>query len=294
MEKALDDNRPVPCYQRSDLWDRTTESFMARWVAAQSCAVCPIKQVCGETGKAGNEIGVWGGEFSADGINWNPVRPVRHSNLTKSLETAIGDRKGLAMINAAEKILPGLRSLLTNERGHLIYSTRGQCILRNSRRIDTPDGQQESIRQYIMTTLMCVDMGAGRGSVHLSCSTRDCIAPWHLRWTRGGGMPSTSRSVALALFLFAERPSWSMGSVAQVTGMHRRDLTMLRAVAEVIGDMNPLPDPVLPLMSEAFVEATGRPPLAHEMTAMIRICSTADQMDCQTLKDLIDVGETEF
>jgi hypothetical protein len=294
MEQALDLHRPTPCNGQEKLFDQTTESFMARWIAAQNCNACPIRQVCGETAEAGNEIGVWGGRFSPDGFTWHDVKPVRQSNLTKSLNIAIGNRKGLAMVNAAEKILPGLHDLLTNERGQLAYSTKGQCIIRNSRRITTPDGRRESIRHYIMTTLMCVDMGGGRGSVHVSCSTRDCISPWHLRWTRGGGAPSTARSVALALFLFAERSEWSMESVASVTSLHRRDLALLREVAKALGDINPLPDPVLPLMSAAFVEATGRPPVAHEMTALIRICSSADLLDCQTLKDLIDVGETEF
>lgn len=287
-------DRPTPCAGRSDIYDQATDSFVARWVASQICQECPIRAACAETGIAGNEIGVWGGVFSADGVNWNPVRPIRQSNLLRSLEQAIGKRRGLQMVTAADKVLPGLKNLLVDEKGKLAYSTKGQCILRNARRIVTPDGRRESIRTYIVSTLMCVDMGEGRGSIHLTCSTPRCISPWHLRYTRGGGAPTTARSVALALYIFDQRPEWSIEATSMVTGLHKRDLNMLRAVSSALAAPNPIPDPALALLRDAFFAEFGREPGATEMTALIRICSAADTLDCQTVKDLIEVGEGEF
>lgn len=285
---------PTPCKGEEHVYDLTTESFVARWVAAQKCSECPIKLQCEEAGRAGNEIGVWGGKFSPDGVNWHDVRPVRQSNLLRTLEGAIANRRGVGMISAADKVLPGLKALLTDHNGALVYSTKGQCVLRNSRRITTPDGRRESIRAYIMTTLMCVEMGEGRGSIHVTCSTPGCIAPWHLRYTRGGGAPTTARSVALALFIFAERPGWSTEATSMVTGLHKRDLNMLREVSACLDGLNPVPDPVLGLMRGTFSAQFGREPTTPEMTGLIRICSAADVLDCATVKDLIDVGETEF
>jgi hypothetical protein len=285
---------PTPCKGEEHMYDLATESFVARWVAAQKCGGCPIREQCGEAGAAGREIGVWGGKFSADGTNWHDVRPVRQSNLVRTLEAAIANKRGIGMVSAADKILPGLKALLTDQGGALAYSTKGQCIRRNSRRITTPDGRRESIRAYIMTTLMCVEMGEGRGSIHVTCSTPGCIAPWHLRYTRGGGAPTTARSVALALFIFAERAEWSTEAASMVTGLHKRDLNMLREVSACLHDLNPVPDPVLVLMRDTFAAQFGRDPATPEMTALIRICSAADVLDCATMKDLIDVGETEF
>lgn len=295
INAALDDlDGMTPCWGMERVYDQATESFVARWIASQTCSTCPIKEACLRTGMDGNEIGVWGGLFSADGKEWAPVRPVRQTNLQRSLEAAISGKKGVQMVLAADKVLPGLKELLVSDKGRLVYSVKGQCILRSARRIITPSGARESIRAYIMSTLMCVDMGEGRGSIHVTCSTNDCISPWHLRYTRGGGAPTTARSVALALYIFDERPEWSTEAASAVTGLHKRDLSMLRAVAACVKDLNPIPDPQLGLMREVFQDCFGRPAGATEMTALIRICSAADLLDCQTLKDLIDTGAAEF
>jgi hypothetical protein len=251
-------DRPTPCDGMDAVYDAADSSFVARWVAAQACAACPIREQCLSAGQCMGERSASGAASTApDGVNWHEVRPIKQSNLLRTLEAAIEGKRGISMVSAANKVIPGLKALLTDDKGQLVYSTKGQCIIRNSRRITTPDGRRESIRAYIMTTLMCVEMVEGRGSIHVTCSTPGCIAPWHLRYTRGGGAPTTARSVALALFIFEERPTWSTDATSAVTGLHKRDLNMLRAVAFALHDISPLPDPVLPIMAETLPAGTS-------------------------------------
>jgi hypothetical protein len=127
VDTALDSlDRPTPC---DGMEPCTTGDGVLRRPLGRRTEVrrCPIREQCLSAGAAGREIGVWGGKFSADGVNWHDVRPVRQSNLVRTLEAAIANKRGIGMVSAADKVLPGLKALLTDQRAPWPTRPRGSA-----------------------------------------------------------------------------------------------------------------------------------------------------------------------
>lgn len=297
MEDAFAGSGQVACIGKSGIFDAAHSSIIARWIAARICEECPIQATCSTAAEDGQEYGVWGGRFSADGRSWSDVKALRQNEVMTSLLTAINPKdrqplRGHRMVHVANKVAPGIWDLFTDEQGKLTHRTQDQCIIRQARRVPLPDGTIGSERLYILTTILCLQMDEGRGSIHTTCSTRDCVSPWHLRWRRGP--LSLARSIALGLYATSIR-GWTVERATEITGMQSRDLTLISSLAEMFSAAGAkIPYPALGEITSGFQVITGREPTTAEMSGLIRLCSAADDLDCDTVADLVEAGRSEF
>lgn len=295
MTVALEDaGNKTPCRGKDRLFDAAHGSFVARWAARMICDTCPLSGEFGEclkTGQAGEETGVWGGFYSNDGFRWEQVRPAKQSDVLRALLQAVDGLHGVAMVKAVERIAPGMRELFLDEHGKLRYkATREQCILRTSRRTTLPNGEVGSIREYIMVDLLGVESEGGV-VVHTTCSNAECVAPWHLRYVRAPH--GASRSLALGLYAAIVK-EWKLSQVSEISGITPAELRRYVTIAEAFGVAGKVPGTALQAMTETYTQVAGHAPTNQEMAALIRFCAAADDLDCDTVAELLSVGESEF
>lgn len=295
MTLALEEiGNKAPCRDKGRLFDAAHGSFVARWAARMICDSCPLSGhmgTCHRTGMDGEETGVWGGVYSNDGVTWKSIQPAKQSEVLRALKQAVEGLHGAAMVKAVERIAPGMKELFLDTSGKLRYkATREQCILRESRRVTLPNGQTGSIREYIMVDLLGVERDSAV-VVHATCSTAECIAPWHLRYVRTA--PGASRSLALGLFA-AIVQEWKLSQVSEISGITPAEMRRYVGIAEVFGVAGKIPGSALQAMTEAYAKASGHAPTNQETAALIRFCAAADDLDCDTVADLLSVGESEF
>lgn len=295
MTIALEEaGNKTPCRGKGRLFDAAHGSFVARWAARMICDTCPLSGEGGEclqAGRDGEETGVWGGFYSNNGLRWGVIRPAKQSDVLRALLQAVDQHHGAAMVKAVERIAPGMKELFLDENGKMRYrATREQCILRDSRRTTLPNGQVGSIREYIMVDLLGVESEGGV-VVHTTCSSAECVAPWHLRYVRAPH--GASRSLALGLYAAIVK-EWKLSQVSEISGITPAELRRYVSIAEAFRLEGRVPGTALQAMTEAYTKAAGHAPGNQEMAALIRFCAAADDLDCDTVADLLAVGESEF
>jgi hypothetical protein len=296
MDEALSRVGATPCLNKGRLFDAAHKSFVARWAARTLCDRCPLSGEfgsCLKAGTEGGEVGVWGGFSSSDGKTWSPVGLVRQGDVLRALLKAVSGKRGVAMIRAVDRIAPGMRELFLDDDGKMKFKTvRGtQCIVRDGRQSLLPNGERGSARSFIMMDLLGVVVDDGQLVVHATCSTGGCIAPWHLRWIKAPhGMP---RSIALALHSYYNK-GWKLPQASEISGILPRELRLYCELSELFSTGEQLPGPELETMTTVFKSKTNRAPTNRELTALIRLCGAADDLDCDSIEDLLVVGESEF
>jgi hypothetical protein len=87
---------------------------------------------------------------------------------------------------------------------------------------------------------------------------------------------------------------WKVTRATEICGISTRELRQLLTLAEWLIPVEMLPETSIGALDQTFSTLTGRRPNPQEMGGLIRLCGAAEELDCDSITDLLQAGAAEY